>query len=256
MVVDFVDVLFHFAGQRWSNFSTAGFASQMCSISVKLCFKIDKHRTTRSELVIGDSLLKFCVALVHFGVECSGVKFLPGYGKLVDEREVKTAEALYGGIASAFRERRGAATRNENRGGTEQNISRHKRRFHMRSFKSPILRRLASTCQDWKSAASPGSGRVFPPNEEQVSLHPDSTANRGDGPPFCSQRPTSQRLMPHRDSATRRRSHFLRRPFRQLLRGVESDNARAFDARDSLRPFPECREFWQMLNTTRLAGPQ
>jgi len=111
----------------------------MRSISVELRFKIHKHRTTRGEFVIGDSLLKFCVTLAHFGVECGGVKFLPGYGKLVDEREVKTAEAFYGGIASAFRERRGAATRNEDRGIWS-------------SFKSPILRLVAPTCQGLKSA--------------------------------------------------------------------------------------------------------
>lgn len=103
----------------------------MRSISVELRFEIDKHRTARGKFIIGDSLLEFRVALVHFGVECSGVKFLPRYGKFVDERQVKTAKALNGGITPAFRERRSAATRNENRGGTEQNISRHKRRVHM-----------------------------------------------------------------------------------------------------------------------------
>src|SRR6476661_3227168 len=99
----------------------------MRSISVELRFEIDKHRTTRGEFIIGDGLLKFRVALVHFGVEFGGVKFLPGHGKFVDERQVKTAEALYGSVASAFRERRGTATRNQDRGGTEENISRHKR---------------------------------------------------------------------------------------------------------------------------------
>src|SRR6476619_7123811 len=103
----------------------------MRSISVELRLKIDKHRTTRGEFLIGDGLLKFCVAFVDFGVECGGVKFLPGYSKLVDEREVKTAKALYGSIASGFRERCGAATRNEDCGGTEENISRHKRRIHI-----------------------------------------------------------------------------------------------------------------------------
>src|SRR6476620_6297374 len=103
----------------------------MRSISVELCLKIDKHRTTRGEFLIGDGLLKFCVAFVHLGVERRGVKFLPRYGKLVDKREMKIAETLDGSIASGFRERRGAATRNEDCGGTEENISRHKRRFHM-----------------------------------------------------------------------------------------------------------------------------
>src|SRR5262249_32688666 len=163
------------AGQRGSNFAAAGFAFYMRSISVELRFKIDEHRTARGEFVIGDGLLKFRVALVDFGIECGGVKFFPGYRKLVDERQVKIAQALYGGIASAFRKSRGAATRNEDRGGAEENISRHKRRIHMRSFKSPILRGLASRCQDSKRAAS-RVGLVFVPNEEKVSVHPVSIA--------------------------------------------------------------------------------
>src|SRR6266480_5858745 len=103
----------------------------MRSISVELRLKIDKHRTTRGEFLIGDGLLKFCVAFVDLGVECGGVKFLPGYGKLINEREVKTAEAFDGSIASGFGERRRAATRKEDRGSTEENISRHKSRIHM-----------------------------------------------------------------------------------------------------------------------------
>src|SRR5882757_304981 len=103
----------------------------MRSISIELCLKIDKHRTTRGEFLIGDGLLKFCVAFVDLGVECGGVKFLPGYGKLVNEREVKTAEAFDGSVASGFRESCGAATRNGNCGGTEESISRHKCRIHM-----------------------------------------------------------------------------------------------------------------------------
>src|SRR6476620_2992146 len=103
----------------------------MRSISIELRFKIDKDRTARGEFLIGDGLLKFCVAFVHLGVECGGVKFFPGYGKLVDEREVKPAESFDGGVASAFRECRSAATRDKNCSSTQQNISRHKRRFHM-----------------------------------------------------------------------------------------------------------------------------
>src|ERR1700760_4290653 len=103
----------------------------MRSIRVELRFKIDEHRTTRRELLIGDGLLEFCVAFVHLGVECRSIKFLPRHRKLVDEREVKTAETLDGSIASGFRERRRPTTRNEDRGGTEENISRHKRRIHM-----------------------------------------------------------------------------------------------------------------------------
>src|SRR5882757_9542746 len=103
----------------------------MRSISVELRLKIDKHRTTRGELLIGDGLLKFCIAFVHLGVECGGVKFLSGYGKLIDEREVKAAKAFDGGVASGFRESCGAATRNENCGGIEESISRDKCRIHM-----------------------------------------------------------------------------------------------------------------------------
>src|SRR5262245_51224763 len=95
----------------------------MRSISVKLRFKVDKHRSTRGEFIIGDGLLKFGVAFVHFGVERGGIKFFPRHGKLVDEREMKTAEALNGGVASGFRERRRAATSNEHCGHTEENIS-------------------------------------------------------------------------------------------------------------------------------------
>src|SRR5262249_8551639 len=99
----------------------------MRGISVKLSFKVDKHRTTRGEFIIGDGLLKFCVTIVHFGVECGGVKFFSGHGKLVDEREMKTAEAFNGGIASGFGESRGAATRHEDCCHIEENISRNRR---------------------------------------------------------------------------------------------------------------------------------
>ena len=95
----------------------------MRSISVELRLKIDKYRTTRSEFLIGDGLLKFSVSLVNPGVERGGVKFLPRYGKLVDEREVKAAKAFDGSVTSAFAERRRAATRDEYCGRTEENIS-------------------------------------------------------------------------------------------------------------------------------------
>src|ERR1700752_2920639 len=112
MIVDFVDVFFHFARQRWSNFAVGGFALYMRSISVELCFKINKYRTTRGEFLIGDGLLKHGIALVYLGVECGCVKFFPGHRKFVDKRKMKTAQAFYRGIASAFRKSRGAATRN------------------------------------------------------------------------------------------------------------------------------------------------
>jgi hypothetical protein len=82
------------------------------SVSVELRFEIDKDRTARSEFLMGDGLLKLCVAFAHFGIECGGVKFLPGHGKLVDKDKLKIAQAFDRGIASSFRESRGAATRN------------------------------------------------------------------------------------------------------------------------------------------------
>ena len=125
----------------------------MRSISVELRFKIDKHRTTRGEFLIGDGLLKFCVAFVDLGVECGGVKFLPRYGKLVDEREVKTAQAFDGSIASGFVNvavpqlamKIAAAKRKTFRDTSVE--------FIWRSFKSPILRRFSPTCQDLRTAA-------------------------------------------------------------------------------------------------------
>src|SRR5215216_7454845 len=98
----------------------------MRSISIELCFKIDKHRTTRSELIIGNGLLKFCVAFVHLRVECSGVEFFARHSELVDKGKLKVAQAFDGSIASGFRERCGAATRHEDCGGTEESISRNK----------------------------------------------------------------------------------------------------------------------------------
>src|SRR5262245_40569820 len=99
----------------------------MRCISVKLRFKIDKYRSTRGEFIIGDGLLKFCVAFVHLGVECGCVKFLPGHCKLIDEREMKTTQAFDGGIASGLGKSGGAATRNEHCGHVEENISSHRR---------------------------------------------------------------------------------------------------------------------------------
>src|SRR5512132_4239059 len=103
----------------------------MRSISVELSFQIDEDRTTRGEFLIGDGLLKFCVAFVHFCGERSGVEFFTRHSKLVDKGNFKVAQAFDGGIASGFRKSRGAATRNEDCGSTEENISRHKRRIHM-----------------------------------------------------------------------------------------------------------------------------
>ena len=57
--------------------------------------------------------------------ECGGVKFLPRHCKLVDKREMKTAETLDGSIAAALGESRRAPTRNENFSGAEESISRN-----------------------------------------------------------------------------------------------------------------------------------
>src|SRR4029453_14992271 len=103
----------------------------MRSISVKLSFEIDEDRTTRGEFLIGDGLLKLRVAFVHFRGERSSVEFFTRHSKLVDKGEFEIAQAFDGGIASGFRERRGRPTGNEDRRGTEENISRHKCRIHM-----------------------------------------------------------------------------------------------------------------------------
>src|SRR6188508_1193607 len=124
----------------------------MRSISIELRFKIDKHRTTRGESLVGNRLLKFCVAFVDLGVECSGVKFLSGHSKFVDEREVKTAKAFDGGVASAFREGRGAATDHGNGHRAEERVSDNQigRKYvhKARIVRLSILRQLASLCQD------------------------------------------------------------------------------------------------------------
>src|SRR5678815_3589233 len=99
----------------------------MRSISVELSFQIDEDRTARGEFLIGDGLLKFCVAFVHLRVERSGVEFFARHSKLVDKAKLEIAQAFDGGIASGFGKRRGAATGNEDCGGTDENISRHKR---------------------------------------------------------------------------------------------------------------------------------
>jgi hypothetical protein len=104
---------------------------QIRSISVELSLQIVEDRTTRSEFLIGDGPLKLCVAFVHLRVERSGVEFFARNSKLVDKGKLEIAQAFDRGIASGFGKRRRAATRNEDCGGTEENISRHKLRVHM-----------------------------------------------------------------------------------------------------------------------------
>src|SRR4029077_20499686 len=134
MIVSLVDVVLHLGCQCWSDLTAAGFTLQMGSISVELSFQIDEDRTTRGKFLIGDGLLKFCVAFIHLRVERSGFKFFARHSKLVNKGQLKIAQAFDRGIASGFGKRRGAATSNEDCDGKEQNISRHKRRIHMGSL--------------------------------------------------------------------------------------------------------------------------
>ena len=99
MIVSLVDVVLHLGSQRWSDFTTAGFTSQMRSIRVELSFQIPEDRTTRGEFLIGDGLLKFCVAFVHLRVERSGIELFARHSKLVDKGEFKIAQAFDRGIA-------------------------------------------------------------------------------------------------------------------------------------------------------------
>src|SRR5437764_12970241 len=98
MILSLVDVVLHLASQRWSDLTAAGFTSQMRSISVELSFQIDEDGTTHGEFLIGDGLLKFCVAFVHLRVKRSGIEFFAKHSKLVDKGEFKTAHAFYRGI--------------------------------------------------------------------------------------------------------------------------------------------------------------
>jgi hypothetical protein len=130
MIVSLIDVVLHLGCQRWSDFTAASFTSQMRSVSIELSFQIDEDWTTRGEFLIGDGLLKFRVAFVDLRVGRCRVEFFAWHSKLVDKGKLKIAQAFDGGIASGFCERRGAATRNEYCGDTEENISRNKRRIH------------------------------------------------------------------------------------------------------------------------------
>src|SRR5437763_16724252 len=89
-----VDVVLHLGSQRWSDFTEAGFTSQMRSISVELSFQIDEDRTTRGEFLIGDGLLKFRVAFVHLRVERRGIERFARHRKFVDKGEFKLLPAL------------------------------------------------------------------------------------------------------------------------------------------------------------------
>jgi hypothetical protein len=115
MVVNLVKVLFHFGCQPGSYLATAGLASQMRRVSVELPLEIDQYWATRREFLIRNGLLKLCVALIHLGVECGGIKAFAGYGELVDECEFKISQAFNLRVASGLTESRSAAARNSNR---------------------------------------------------------------------------------------------------------------------------------------------
>src|SRR5437879_7783923 len=66
----------------------------------------------------------------------------------------------------------------------------------------------------------------------------------------------SRHLALRRDSAIRRRSHWLLRQFERLLRGAERDNDLACGAQEVSLPSREGRVFWQVLRTIHLAAPQ
>src|SRR6266481_4345475 len=66
----------------------------------------------------------------------------------------------------------------------------------------------------------------------------------------------SRHLALRRDSAIRRRSHWLLRQFERLLRGAERDNDHACGAQEVSLPSREARVFWQVLRTIHLAAPQ
>src|ERR1041384_4722077 len=115
MIVNFVHVLLHLAGQRGSHFAAARLASQMSSISVELRFEIDKYGAPRSKFIVGNGLLKLSVAFVDARVESGRIEMFSWHGEFVDEPELKIPEALNLCVASAFYECRSATAGKENR---------------------------------------------------------------------------------------------------------------------------------------------
>src|SRR4029077_924750 len=101
----------------------AGFASQMRCIGVELAFEIDQDWAARGEFFIGNSLLKFCIALAYLGVERGGIEAFSGYGKLVDKREFKISQAFNLRVASSLAESRSTTTCDGNGRSTEERIS-------------------------------------------------------------------------------------------------------------------------------------
>ena len=123
MIVNLVDVFLHLACQRGRHLAAARFASQMGSIGVELSFKIDQHGTPRGELLVGNGVLKFCVPLIHSGVESGGVEAFSGHRELVDKREFKIPEAFNLCVASGLVESCSATTGDGNCRGVEEQVS-------------------------------------------------------------------------------------------------------------------------------------
>ena len=145
MIVNLVDVFLHLASQRGGHLAAARFASQMCGIGVELPFKIDQHRTPRSEFVISNRLLKFRIALVDLGVERGGIETFAGYSKLVDKREFKISQAFNLRVASGFAESRSAATRDGNcRDAKEQVQTKFLAVFEF--IRGGVVRRRSCAC--------------------------------------------------------------------------------------------------------------
>jgi hypothetical protein len=123
MIVNLICVFLHLACQRRSDFSPAGFASQMRCIGVELPLEIDQGWATGREFLIGDCLLELGVSLVDFGVEGGGIETFSGYGKLVDKREFKISQAFDSRVASGFAESRGTTTRDKDCDSAEKHVS-------------------------------------------------------------------------------------------------------------------------------------
>jgi len=79
--------------------------------------------------------LKLCVALIHPGVECGGIKTFSGYGKLIDKREFEISQAFDLRIAPGFAESRGTTTRDEDCGSREEQVSENETFSNIRVHK-------------------------------------------------------------------------------------------------------------------------
>src|SRR5580765_7955024 len=154
MIVSLVDVVLHLVCQCWRDFTATGFTLQMRSISVELSFQIDEDRTTRGEFLIGDGLLKLCVAFIHLRVERSGVEFLPGTANWSIKASSKLRRLSI--VASLPVLVNVAVPQLAMKIATAKSKTLRDTSFEFiwRSFKLPILRRSGPTCQDSRTAAS------------------------------------------------------------------------------------------------------